>query len=76
MRKSEYGVFNSAMDTILKADPAKVKAEMEADKKQRAEVRSKRAKVPVKVNHLENAIKAFRKAGKAMKDNPKLQVPY
>ena len=28
----EYQEFNAAMDTILKADPAKVKAEMEAEK--------------------------------------------
>jgi len=27
----EYQAFNSAMDTILKADPAKVKAEMDAE---------------------------------------------
>lgn len=35
----EYDNFNKAMDTILKADPAKVKAEMEADKRDRAEQR-------------------------------------
>jgi hypothetical protein len=35
----EFDEFNSAMDTILKADPAKVKAQMEADKKQREEQR-------------------------------------
>ena len=28
---SEMRKFNSAMDTILKADPAKVKAEMDAE---------------------------------------------
>lgn len=27
----EYDTFNSAMDTILRADPAKVKAEAEAE---------------------------------------------
>ena len=27
----EYQVFNRAMDTILKADPAKVKAEVDAE---------------------------------------------
>jgi hypothetical protein len=36
---SEYEAFNSAMDSILKADPAKVKAQMEAEKKQREESR-------------------------------------
>lgn len=36
---SEYDTFNSAMDTILKADPAKVKAQMEAEKKEREEQR-------------------------------------
>ena len=35
----EFQEFNSAMDTILKADPAKVKAEMEADKQAREEQR-------------------------------------
>ena len=40
----EFQEFNSAMDTILKADPAKVKAEMEADKEAREEARkAKRA---------------------------------
>jgi hypothetical protein len=36
---AEYDAFNAAMDTILKADPAKVKAEMEDDKRQREEAR-------------------------------------
>lgn len=36
---SEFNKFNSAMDTILKADPAKVKAEMEEDKRLRDEQR-------------------------------------
>ncbi|MGB8030855.1 MAG: hypothetical protein WCF30_14485 [Terracidiphilus sp.] len=35
----EYQEFNAAMDTILKADPAKVKAEMDEDKQQRDEAR-------------------------------------
>jgi hypothetical protein len=35
----ELDKFNSAMDTILKADPAKVKAQMEAEKKEREEQR-------------------------------------
>jgi hypothetical protein len=65
---SEYKTFDAAMDTILRADPAKVKAEMDADKQQRAEERSKK--------HAQAAAQAFKKAGKAMKDNPKLQVPY
>jgi hypothetical protein len=33
---SEYDTFNSAMKTILRADPAAVKAAMEAEKRQRA----------------------------------------
>jgi hypothetical protein len=49
---------------------------MEADKKQRAEGRSKRIKKPPKINHVESALVAFKKAAKAMKDDPKLQVPY
>ena len=65
---SEYKTFDAAMDTILRADPAKVKAEMDADKQQRAEDRGKK--------HAQAAEQAFKKAGKAMKDNPKLQVPY
>jgi hypothetical protein len=40
----EFQEFNSAMDTILKADPEKVKAEMEADKREREEQR--KAKKP------------------------------
>jgi hypothetical protein len=35
----EYEQFNSAMDKILKADPARVKAQMEAEKKEREEKR-------------------------------------
>jgi hypothetical protein len=35
----EFQKFNAAMDTILKADPAKVKAEMEAEKHAREEQR-------------------------------------
>jgi hypothetical protein len=41
-KNSEYNDFNSAMDTILKADPAKVKAQMEADKKAREKQRAAR----------------------------------
>jgi hypothetical protein len=33
----EYQTFNKAMATILRADPEKVKAAMEADKQARAE---------------------------------------
>ena len=40
----EYQEFNASMDTILKADPAKVKAEMEEDRRQREEER--KAKKP------------------------------
>jgi hypothetical protein len=35
----EFETFNTAMDVILKADPAKVKAQMEEDKKRREEER-------------------------------------
>ena len=35
----EFQEFNAAMDTILKADPAKVKAEMDEDKRLREETR-------------------------------------
>jgi len=35
----EFQEFNAAMDKILKADPVKVKAEMEADKIAREEQR-------------------------------------
>ena len=45
MKKSEeYDNFNSAMDTILKADPKAVKEKMEAEKREREEQRkAKRA---------------------------------
>ncbi len=39
----EFQEFNSAMDTILKADPVKVKAEMEAEKREREEQRKTRS---------------------------------
>jgi hypothetical protein len=45
MRKKgtqEFEEFNRAMTTILRADPAKVKAEMEADKRERDEQRKAR----------------------------------
>jgi hypothetical protein len=35
----EFDSFNRAMDTILKADPSKVKAEMEAEKQRRSDER-------------------------------------
>ena len=38
-KTSEFDSFNSAMDTILKADPKAVKAQMEAEKKANAEKR-------------------------------------
>jgi hypothetical protein len=38
-QSNEYATFNAAMDTILKADPAKVKAEMEEDKQRREDAR-------------------------------------
>lgn len=45
MRKdSDFDIFNAAMDSILKANPAAVKAAMEAEKRERAAVRkAKRA---------------------------------
>jgi hypothetical protein len=36
---TEYETFSKAMDKTLKADPAKVKAQMEAEKKEREEQR-------------------------------------
>jgi hypothetical protein len=39
MNKSESETFDAAMDAILKADPAKVKAQMDAEKKEREEQR-------------------------------------
>ena len=36
---SQYETFNTAMSTILKADPKAVKAAMEADKQDRAKKR-------------------------------------
>jgi len=41
---NDFDKFNTAMDTILKAKPADIKAAMEADKEKRAEQR-KRKKV-------------------------------
>lgn len=38
-KPNEYEVFNAAMDTILRADPAIVKAELEEDKRQREQDR-------------------------------------
>ena len=38
-KASEFDSFNSAMDTILKADPKAVKEQMEAEKKANAEKR-------------------------------------
>jgi hypothetical protein len=42
-RNSEFDAFNTAMDKILKADPAKAKAQMEAEKKEREEKRKEKA---------------------------------
>jgi hypothetical protein len=39
-RSNERKAFDDAIDTILKADPAKVKAEMEADRR-RSEMASR-----------------------------------
>lgn len=44
----EYDKFSTAMDTILKADPAKVKAEMEAEKRERAKERKAKKERPKK----------------------------
>lgn len=40
----EYEQFSNAMDAILRADPAKVKAQMEAEKKEREERRKAKRK--------------------------------
>jgi hypothetical protein len=37
---TEFDKFDKAMDTILKADPTRVKAQMEADRKANAEARA------------------------------------
>jgi hypothetical protein len=47
MKKVDDGgpeAFNKAMDSILRADPRKIKAAMEADKRERAEKREEREK--------------------------------
>jgi hypothetical protein len=44
-RSAEYKAFDTAMGTILKADPAKVKAEMDEEKRQRDQAR-KAKRVP------------------------------
>jgi hypothetical protein len=41
---SEHDKFEAAMSKILKADPAKVKAQMEAEKQERAEKREQKEK--------------------------------
>jgi hypothetical protein len=38
-KANELDTFNSAMDKILRADPKTVKAQMEAEKRQREELR-------------------------------------
>jgi hypothetical protein len=48
--KTEFDEFNSAMDAILKADPAKVKAQIETDKREREEQR-KAEKQPSAADH-------------------------
>jgi len=50
---AELELFNATMDTILRADPAKVKAEMEEDKRQRTEQR-KAKKLPSASDHASN----------------------
>lgn len=47
---SELNNFNSAMDTILRADPKVVKAQMEAEKDQRAAKREAK-KTPSALGH-------------------------
>lgn len=56
MRKSnrELAIFNEAMSRILRADPRGVKAEMEADKRQREKQR-KAKKPPSALGRASNA---------------------
>ena len=42
LNMSEYDTFDKAMDTILKADPTRVRAQMEADRKANTEARENR----------------------------------
>ena len=46
----EFDTFNTAMDTILRADPKVVKAQMEAEKGQRA-ARREAKKTPSALGH-------------------------
>ena len=55
MKRSEFDKFNAAMDKILRADPAKVKAEMEDDKRQREEAR-KAKKLPSASGRVSNGM--------------------
>lgn len=73
---TDFDKFDAAMGTILKADPAKVKAEMEADKQERAKIRAKRGDAAPEKKHITTARKAWKKVAEAFKKNPKLQVPY
>jgi hypothetical protein len=41
-KSEEYEKFNEAMDSILRADPAKVKAQMDAEKKEREAKRTEK----------------------------------
>jgi hypothetical protein len=72
-KNSELNAFNTAMDAILKADPTKVKAEMEEDKRQREEQRG--TKRP-KGEAVEAAKERWDGIAKAEQENPKLRVPY
>lgn len=65
---NESKKFDTAMDTILRADPVKVKAEMEQDKAARA----KQRRLGARINKLsrEGPVRVSRDA----KDNPALQA--
>jgi hypothetical protein len=56
---AEYQTFNRAMDTILKADPAKVKAEVDAE---------------IQASKAEREARGERKRGRKAKEQPSASV--
>jgi len=60
--KTDFDKFDAAMDTILKADPARVKAEMAADKQARSKARSIKGAIFVKERDQSPVVAAFNEA--------------
>ncbi len=58
----EYEAFDAAMDSILKADPVKVKAEMAADKQARSKKRLKKGAIFVRERGQSPVVAAFNEA--------------